>query len=60
MRKYMNALFALLSRLAPKAASTLLFIILMRRMGESVAGTYSLSVAFLTSGVLLSSFGLEV
>lgn len=54
-----HVLSALGSRLAPKATSTLLFIVLMRRSGALVAGTYSLSIAFLTSGVLLSSFGLE-
>lgn len=54
-----DSVYALLSRLAPKLASMLLFVLLMRYVGASEAGTYSLSVAFLTSGILLSSFGLE-
>jgi len=54
-----DVFFALFSRLVPKMASALLFIILMRRSGASVAGAYSLSTAFLTTGVLLSSLGLE-
>ena len=54
-----DAFFALFSRLAPKVASTLLFIVLMRQAGASVAGAYSLSIAFLTSGVLFSSIGLD-
>lgn len=54
-----DVFFALFSRLTPKVASTLLFIILMRQAGSLTAGAYSLSIAFLTSGVLFSSLGLE-
>jgi len=54
-----NVFFAFCSRLAPKIASTLLFILLMRQGGTHAAGTYSLSIAFLTSAVLFSSLGLD-
>lgn len=54
-----GSIFALASRIVPRVASTLLFIVLMRREGPAMAGAYSLSIAFLTSAVLLSSFGLE-
>ena len=54
-----DSIFALASRLAPRIASTLLFIVLMRREGPAMAGAFSLSIAFLTSAVLLSSFGLD-
>jgi O-antigen/teichoic acid export membrane protein len=54
-----DMLFALVSRLVPRIASTLLFVFLMRQSGVIVAGTYSLSVAFLTAGVLFTSLGLE-
>jgi O-antigen/teichoic acid export membrane protein len=59
MRFANDVLFALVSRLVPRVASTLLFILLMRQAGAAVAGTYSLSVAFLTAGVLFTSLGLE-
>lgn len=54
-----DSIFALVSRLMPKIASTLLFLILMYRNGSALAGAYSLAVAFLTSAVMLSSLGME-
>lgn len=51
--------YALLSRLAPKAASTLLFVLLLRSAGPAYAGVYTLGVAYLTAVVLFSSFGLD-
>jgi len=54
-----DSFWALVSRVAPKLASTLLFVLLVRRAGESAAGTFSLSIAFLSSVVLFSSFGLD-
>ncbi len=50
---------ALFSRLAPKAASTILFILLMRQFGPATAGAYTLSISFLTSAILFSSIGLD-
>jgi len=54
-----DSIFALVSRLMPKIASTLLFLILMYRNGSALAGAYSLAVAFLTTAVMLSSLGME-
>ena len=54
-----DVFYALFSRLMPKMASTFLFIILLRQSGASIAGAYSLGIAFLTSSVLLSSLGLD-
>lgn len=51
--------FAFFSRLAPKAVSTLFFIILMRKAGSETAGVYNLSVSFLTFAIVFSSFGLD-
>lgn len=50
---------ALFSRLAPKAASTILFILLMRQFGPATAGSFTLSVSFLASATLFSSIGLD-
>ncbi len=54
-----DSFFALASRLAPKIASTLLFMILIYREGSAVAGAFSLSIAYLTTAVMLSSIGLD-
>jgi len=51
--------FAMLSRLAPKAASTIVFIMLLRRWGATDAGVYALAVALVTAFVLLGSCGLD-
>jgi len=54
-----EAALAAVSRLAPKATSTLLAILLVRRYGPNIAGAYTLSVSYSTVLVLLSSFGLD-
>jgi O-antigen/teichoic acid export membrane protein len=51
--------FAVLSRLAPKAASTLLFALLLRFTGVGDAGIYMLSVAYATAVILFASIGME-
>jgi len=54
-----DSIFALVSRVMPKIASGILFLILIYRNGSAPAGAFSLAVAFLTSAVMLSSIGME-
>lgn len=51
--------YALVTRVAPKAASALLFITLLRQSGAAAAGALSLAMAFFTVTLLLSSLGLD-
>lgn len=51
--------YAMLARLGPKVASTLLFIVLLRQFGAAAAGALALATAFLSSTVVLSSLGVD-
>jgi O-antigen/teichoic acid export membrane protein len=49
----------LLSRLLPKAASSLIFVLIARRLGASLAGSYMIGISFLNLGTLLTSLGTD-
>lgn len=59
LKLILDVFYALFSRVAPKATSTLLFIILMHQASPTTAGAFSLAGVFFSSAVLFSSFGLD-